>query len=280
MVWKILLILFSVNVLLFSQDFNSEELTKKYKIKSVTIYQELDDTFLHKILSLFTNKRTLRKSYLSYYPDGHEKDYIEFNFSGKISLKYYCKYDSKENKETIYFFNERLNKYHPGIAYQFNKKGDIEREIGYDMNGCINSTTENKYIGEKLLETTTTGKFESQYVRTKFSYYENGELAEEVQYTTKGTISNKAYYTYFPKYNVKKVVSFSSGKEIVTHIFKLNKSGQLIERIEFNPPYKKPKLTEYYSYIYNKDGTITKCIQKNESGKIIKTFDYVYHYYN
>lgn len=201
--------------------------------------------------------------------------------------------------------DEKLYKIHYN---EYDKNGNIKKNINYFENGNINFKSVFEYQGQDTsIEEKTVFDEAGNIIdetRTDYIYNNNGNIEKSIKYNDDGEITNIFLYEYDAQGNLLKKSSSFKNDSLhlnVEYSYRYNQNGNVVERVvnDLTSPvsnirdsvtytsdntvnifkYEGNKLKTITSYLYNDYGMIFKEIVSNSEGEIISKFLYEYTYH-
>jgi len=176
---------------------------------------------------------------------------VEFDGTGKVSLK--CK-------------------------YKYDEKGRLAEREKYKPNGKISSTVLFKY--DETNGTYTEEWYNNKgsvYEEKKFSFDERGNIIEEIHFNNEFEIVTHYVYKYNDRNAITEKINFyADGNIYEKWIYEYNSDGSRINEYHYFTG-EKPEYS--LKFVYDENSLIKEFNYYIESGKVCKTFKYNYTFY-
>ncbi len=218
---------------------------EKPKIKSLKVYKsERDETEKDLILHRELNERGNRVKEITFSLDGEPVEEKEFTYNetGKLlqEKSHYAEDEVTEVLRFEYDVNGRITKTHKSYGeegdedctyYLYNTSGKIIEKRTESNEGEVEHKEVWMYEGDKLIENVVTDYDGKIIERCRFSYDEQGDVKEELRYTSETEQELKILYDHH-----------FDGKTPDTTVY--NKAGNIVQRSRHTFDEKKRLITE------------------------------------
>ena len=162
--------------------------------------------------------------------------------------------------------------------YRYNSQGNLIERTKLKLNGKLSSTVLYKYNSDdQLIGEEWYSKNGTIYEDKKYNYNLGGKLSEEIHYDNNGVV-NTHYLYNFNELNLlsEKRSLYTDGNIYEKWVYEYDDDGKLAKEFHYFSDLK----PEYFiEFIYDDLKNVNEFNLYTETGKISKTFKYIYTYY-